>query len=1182
MFLKCIEMTGFKSFPERTVLHMNGSITGVVGPNGSGKSNVADAIRWVLGEQSPKSLRGSVMQDVIFAGTQTRPPRSYCEVTLIFDNSDARLGNAYSEIQVTRKLYSSGEGEYYLNGLKCRLKDILDMFRDTGVGKEGYSVIGQGRIDEILSDKSTDRRLVLEEASGIMKYRVRKEEAERKLEKTRLNLMRVNDILTEQKLLLEPLKEQAENAAEYLKLAETLKKLEVNMFLHEYASAKSRIERLKAAKEAAQQERDEKELRLKELSGRHSEDLQNFKALESEADALSKVLSAGLAEVQRVEGEIRLCEERLSNIEKDSARIAAEIEETKSRGSAVSESEAENARRISALDGELEILRDAVDEANSELSELLVKFGESAKKIEAARAGRLDAAEKMADIRSEASALREKEESVSRRIDETRKRLEESEKQRAQNEETRRLLEERILGSKNGAAGLLESYNEKILELNGTDAQIARARKELESVRRELDSKRSSAKMLAEMREGFEGYQDSVRRLMLAAKNDAQISKRVIGTVAELIDVPREYETAVEACLGNALQDIIVEDEYDAMYLIDYLRKNEMGRVTFLPLKALKPRSLSGEERGALKFPGVRGAAAELISCRNGARTAIEFLLGRTVFVEDGDTAIRVMREYRHSFRAVTLEGDVFNPGGAVTGGSLRRAGIVSRDRREEELKARCAELSEKAQSMEAALRELEKTRGSIAGETESLRRRIYESELSLTALKEKAQSVTETLKKEEETRAYLEGLLERLSGELETVRKHIETCEARQNETLKSGDSWSEDNKRLEEEHNKNAALIEELKKRIYGAQIQIAEKMKEKAALISDSIRLAGEKAEAQKSLALKKKTLELNAESADNLRRLRDELEATRLQKISAADGISAKLDGIIQRRGSLNEKLSGADEEAQKLRGELGELSEKIMRAEFNIDKAETQIQEAQNRLWDTYQLTYLNALAMREDMHMSEAAARAEEIKRKIREMGPVNPNAIADYNDLKERMRKLTAQKDDLVKAEADLHRLIASLLDEMKKTFKASFEQINKYFGETFKELFDGGNAKLILEDDQNIMECGIEVAAEPPGKKLQKISLLSGGEKALAAISLLFALLKLNPSPVCVLDEIDAALDDANVYKFSEYLKKSARKMQFIVITHKRPTMVICDSLYGFAMEEKGVSKILSVKLD
>lgn len=1177
-------MTGFKSFPEKTVMHMNGSITGVVGPNGSGKSNVSDAVRWVLGEQSPKTLRGSVMQDVIFAGTQARKPRSFCEVSLLFDNSDNRVSMGFSEIQITRKLYSSGEGEYFINGSKCRLKDILAMFRDTGIGKEGYSIIGQGRIDEILSERSLDRRRVFEEASGIMKYRVRKEEAERKLEKTRFNLIRIEDILQEQRLRLEPLKVQAEEAMEYLKLSGRLKHLEINLFLHSCDSGRERIEKLKQAKQALADEKIQKKDMLSELDSLLHTEQESSKDLERTGAELASKLSVSLAEIERVEGEINLCCERIANLEKDSLRIGIEIEEADGKASELKESGKNNASRIEAIESELEALHRSADEIQKALLNLTGDFEDRAKIIEAAQNARLEATQKMGDLKSTASALGERETFIRQSIEEIDGRIEAAAQQRLRYEEQQRSMSGGLELSAKRSADIRSEYNESVQQKAALSIEIDGLKQTLESLRRERAACESAVALLSDMKNSYEGYTGSVRKLMTAVREGGASKADVRGTVADLISVSQKYEIAIESCLGAALQNVVVGDEYDAKELISYLRKNDMGRVTFLPLGALQPKSLAPEEKKALVDKGAVGLASELVSCDISVRTAAEFLLGRTIIAEDSDAAIRIMREFGYSFRTVTLQGDIFNPGGAITGGSVRResSGLISRDRKEEELKKRGQELAQKISSLESQIVLKQDEHDSLLDAIEASRMKLHSNEIDISAAKEKLEALTIAIEDAEKTAEELKAHSAQLSGELAAVREEIEKYNALCSDMQHTNDTQSEGYKHLEEDYNRSAAQIEQSKRALHDTEIKIAEYHKEKVSIESDNQRIEKELGELEKARAMKSKMLALNAESEDNLKKLKEELEALRVQKNAVTDDIKKRQSEIARKRSELGKTLSDRDEKLLALRQELGDISEKSMRLDFNIEKADTAIQEAHNKLWDAYRLTYANALPEREKINVSEAQSEAEDIKQKIRDIGNVNANAIEDYSELKERMESLASQKDDLITAEEDLHKLIASLVNEMRKTFRTSFDMINRYFNQTFQELFNGGSARLVLEDDEDIMECGIEIVAEPPGKKLQKISLLSGGEKALTAISLLFALLKINPSPVCILDEIDAALDDSNVYKFSEYLKKYAQDMQFIVITHRKPTMIVCDSLYGFAMEEKGVSKLLSVKMD
>ena len=1184
MFLKCIEMSGFKSFPEKTQMHMSGSIIGVVGPNGCGKSNISDAVRWVLGEQSAKSLRGGMMQDVIFAGTQTRKPRSSCEVTLLFDNGDAKLGMEYSEIQVTRKLYRSGESEYYINGTKCRLKDILALFRDTGIGREGYSIIGQGRIDEILSEKSLDRRRVFEEASGIMKYRVRKEEAERKLERTRENMQRVSDIIAEQAFMLEPLKKQAEDAALYLELAARLRALDVGLFLQNCDRLRDRITKLEQQRVELDEERAGKERLAIELAGRLSALQEQAVRSEQESGALAERLSVAMAELERVEGEIRLCDERIANNEKDTQRIRAEIEELEKKAAAAAQNEQTNQLRLQKIEEELERRRIEAAEAQAELDRLNRDIEDRAKVMESAQSARVKSLERMADVRSTVSALEQKRTGLMQRVEEAQRRMAEIavEKQRLTEQIAAEDARQKELSQQ--ADTVRSRFNEAVQRERNAAQAVAETRQALEAARREYATAASSVRMLSDMKGSFEGYMDSVRNLMLSARDHADIASRIRGTVADVMRVPAQYETALEAVLGAALQNVIVEDEYDAKHIISHLRKNNMGRVTFLPVKSLKLRSLSREERAVLTEPGVLGVASELVSCSDDVRPAVDFLLARTVIVDETDTAIRVMRQCGQSLRVVTLAGDVFNPGGSITGGSLKRerSGLVSRDRREEEMRNRAEQLKGTVEALEQKLADRIRERESLQGEIESLRMKLHDGDVQQAAARQKRESLSAAAAAAETQERALAEELAKLNDAAARAAQEIEGFAALQSDMQQASETQSEDMKRLEEEYSRRAERIEELKKIIHDAEVAIAGLFRENAALLSDNMRLMQEKQEFERQRSVKAKALQLQAESAENLRAFKKELEDTYRSKAEALESLKRQQSEMSAGRTAQLDEIAALEAELEQTRRAVTELSEKSLRTGFNIEKAQADIEAAQNRLWDSYQLTYANALAERQDIDLSGASAEAEEIRVRLHEMGSVNPAAIQDYASLKERMESLIAQKEDLQRAEEDLRKLISSLMSEMRRTFLESFEQINKHFGATFRELFDGGRAELVLEEG-DIMECGIEIIAEPPGKKLQKISLLSGGEKALTAISLLFALLKINPSPVCILDEIDAALDDENVVKFSEYLEKyAAKNVQFIVITHRKPTMAICDSLYGVAMEEKGVSKLLSVRLD
>ena len=1183
MFLKNIEMTGFKSFPEKTMMQLCGAIIGVVGPNGSGKSNVSDAVRWVLGEQSARNLRGGMMQDVIFAGTQTRKPRSYCEVSLLFDNSQKRFGSEYTEIEVARKLYRSGESEYYINRTKCRLKDILELFRDTGIGKEGYSIIGQGRIDEILSDKSIDRRRVFEEASGIMKYRVRKEEAERKLERTRQNITRIDDILSEQEYMLGPLGQQAEDAAVYLELASRLKVLDVNLFLRNYDKAKERISKLELQQKELEDERAQMQTQMAMLSEKLTQQQQKARQMEEEGGELAEKLSVSMAELERIEGEVRLCDERIANNEKDTQRIEREIADAKTKAANIEQNEQTNLSRITHLEDEQKKQKERVLETAKQIEALSAASQDRMSVIETVQSQKVEAIEKQADVRSAISALEQQRADHVQRKQQLEARLTEMEQEKANLQSALEQSDTRLLALEEKGAKLRASFNEAALRLRVLSEKTSQTQQALEAARREMASAVSSERFLRDIKDGFEGYAHSVKKLMLAAKEDASLGSLIKGTVADLISVPKEYETAIEACLGGALQNVIVKDEYDAKKLIAYLRSQNLGRVTFLPLDALRPRYLSDSEKEAIRSEGAVGIASALVQS-DGAQKAVDFLLGRTVIAQNSDMAISIMRRCAQAFRTITLAGDVFNAGGSITGGSIRRegGGLLSRDRREEELKERAAVLGDKVKTLETALEADMAAQNALQSDIENMRAALHEQEVEAAAGREKREAIMQTITDAQSRMQALNGEIDLLEQNMAYLVKKADEYAALQSDIDKSNETKNEDYRRLEDEYKQREAQLEALKQQMYNAELKSAELFRESASLQSDNLRLGLEKQETLRFCTARQKTLELNAQSDENLRELKTQLEQMRDQKAKLLDDQKRRQGDMSGARVSVLEEVAATETRIEQMRSAYAEAGEKAMRTAFQIEKTQTDLEAAQNRLWDTHQLTYANALQMRADINLSGAQAEADEIRTRLYELGSVNPKAIDEYAALKERMVSLTQQRDDLTKAEEDLHKLIASLLLEMRRTFRQSFEQINQYFGQTFSELFEGGQASLLLEEGEDIMECGIEIVAEPPGKKLQKISLLSGGEKALTAISLLFALLKINPSPVCILDEIDAALDEANVRKFAAYLEKYAKDMQFIVITHRKPTMAVCESLFGFAMEEKGVSKLLSVRLD
>lgn len=1179
MRLTKIEINGFKSFEKKTEILINRGITGIVGPNGSGKSNIADAIRWVLGEQSSKNLRGVKMEDVIFGGTQNRSKKAFCEVYLSFDNEDGRIASDYSEITIGRKMFRSGESEYYLNGNSVRLKDILDIIRDTGIGKEGYSIVGQGRIDEILASKPLARRKVFEEAAGVMKFRSRKEEAEHKLERTGDNLTRVADILGELSGQIEPLKEQAEKTREYLALFERQKFLDMNLYAQNYERIHKRLEKLteelaelEAAIEAEQSGFGSDAMETEELSARLEQMEQSITKTREELSSLG-------AEAERAAGEKNLLAERIAVVDRELARLREEREAGLSQA-------ADLAGQVEQLQEEQGKILEQMRRIDAQLADALAakaeqedKQGQKSRRREELRQRQFGLLAETAEKQSELSALEMKEENFAARTEEARG--QQAEKQAQAEVMRQRISEQQAAQERMQAkqAEITKSINENkflLAEQRGREEQFAEA---LNKAKAAENDARTRKAMLEGLKAEYEGYSQGVRNLMREAKRDKKVAGGLLGTLAELTRVPEQYETAVEAVLGGALQNIVVPGEEEAKAAIEFLRRGKLGRVTFLPLSALKVNRLSDKEKQALGSEVIL-MADKAVQAEGDVAKAVEFLLARTAIVKDMDDAVALARRAKYSFRIVTLQGDIVNPGGVMTGGSIQKKqfGLLSRGRDIEKL----AELlREKTGAVARSEQELascrERTAGLEkrgeellmtlkAGEIAAAEQRseIAAAEQQLAALRAEVQQLASWLSgASEESRenkqriAELSAYLEELSGRTLAVRAEGE---------------------QLDSEQDTATAEIDE---QIGALRIARAEAAKDSQALSDNMTRLEAEAAALEARAAAKKKSGEEQESMKSALLREAAQTEALEKSAGKQMQELREQVQELEQTRGVMKDELARRQKHNSEFQLRQTELIDRKYKVESQIERSRLTLETAGDKVWEEYGLTYADAEPLRGEIGFNEASREVQEIRGKIRELGSINPGAIEDFARVSERFAELSAQKEDLEKAEEDLRKVISEIVAGMRSTFQERFLQIRENFQEIFRILFGGGRAQLTLEEG-DIMECGIEVSAEPPGKKLQHISLLSGGERALTAIALLFAMIKINPSPVCLLDEIDAPLDEANVVRFCEYIKTLQQQSQFLVITHRKPTMAMCSSLYGVTMEEKGVSKIVSVKID
>ncbi len=1182
MRLKSLEIYGFKSFADKTEISFDKGITGIVGPNGSGKSNIADAIRWALGEQSVKVLRGGKMEDVIFGGTQTRKRLPYCEVSLVFDNEDGMLKSPYTEVMVTRRVYRNGEGEYYLNKTSCRLKDIVELFRDTGIGREGYSIIGQGRIDDILSAKSEERRNVFEEAAGIMTFRTRKEEAERNLDKTRDNLSRVNDIIEEIATRLNPLKEQSENAKKYLALSERLKKLDLNIFLVRHDRLKERIENLKDNVQTQQT--------LFNDTARQIDAIQEKRAkAEQEQENLEQEYAAARKKEDELSQQHALCQQAL---ERQKAKVAAVQMEL----AQLEELAKENAQRMEALlalsqDGEKgeEYAKERKEKHLKDYQDAQAEFEQLQEKVTAAEVSLEEKKQALIDAMNRLSDAKNRETRQQTMLLQMEKRLEEMQdilKRRKEEENKAILSAERAKETLLLSQSELERLEGQLQALKNEEANLQTELKTLTEALRQnaaqLQGDISRLNLLKEMSQGYEGYYSAVKKALAFSKDNP----KVCGVVARLIKVPKAYETAIDMALGGTLQHIVVEDEDTAKDIIHYLRQNKLGRTTFLPLSTMKGRGLSPSERQVLKMPGCVGLASELIECDPKFQSIVDNILGRTVIAENLDAAIAIMRRGNQGFSTVTLAGDLMRAGGAMTGGTSQNQAVslLSREREMQELQKQVEKDKVALAQMENQLKELLEKQSAKQKQIDEAAYLASDQEIAVARDSERKDHADQHL--EDAREAYLEA---EEAGK--SLKESIEDIQRELQEASGQSQGVQVDQSAMEKDIAQGQAALYSMRADLEEKRAQSQHMALEYERLSNDLDNLVRDrKRRLDEQAELEKKELRQKARGLEIAQRLQsekarvDELsiekeKAGELQKEARQE--SVKVEDLRQK---TRKQLSDIAKEIDSLHAVSNDYAIKQHRAELTLARTEDELQNLINHIWNTYELTYLNAQSYRQEegFNLPQAEKEAKDIRGEIRLLGAINVGAVEEYAQQKERHDMLVTQRDDAIKAEEDLVSLIQRLLNTMEKQFVSEFYKINEFFAQTFSRLFGGGQAELRLTDPQNPLTCGIEIVVQPPGKKLQLLSLLSGGERALTAIAILFAILKLKPSPFCLLDEIEAALDDANISYFADYLCEYAQTTQFIVVTHRKGTMERCDALYGVTMQEKGVSSMVSVNLE
>ena len=1180
MRLKRLEIYGFKSFADRTVVVFDNGITGIVGPTGSGKSNLSDAVRWVLGEQSAKALRGGRMEDVIFNGTQKRKRLGYCEVSLVFDNEDHALPVDFAEVMITRRVYRSGEGEYYINKAACRLKDIIELFRDTGVGKEGYSIIGQGRIDEILSQRSEDRRGVFEEAAGIVKYRARKEESEKRLANMRDNLSRVEDVIAELEGQLEPLAKASETARRYLALRDELRTLECSAFVLRSDRAKERIADAEAMLAGLADAIAEEERRAGELTAARETANATAQRLEEEVSSAHEAVLELTREKEAREGELGVLRAEIARMEKDVLTLSQDEDVKRARSRALegelSQCEADTLRTRTEL---IELERQ-IAARERELAQAQEEARQAEEALEAHKSAIIEAVNRLSDVRTSEARLSTMRKELERR----------SEEARVQRDEL--IAEGEELAAQLAEAGeeLTEAQRqeaERTQAVQAIDAQTQEAGRRIaaiQSVMNEASGQKQAAesrlRVLREMERDYAGYQQAVKQVLLHARGNAGVH----GVVASLMRVPKELERAVEAVLGGALQNVVTSDEYVARDMIAYLRQNKLGRATFLPLTTISGRTLSAQERQLLSMPGCVGLASELVGFDERYRGIVENLLGRTVVAENLDAGIEIMRRGRHAFRLVTLEGDVMHSGGSMTGGSSasRMTSLLSREREISEHEALTKRLAEQIDECAARLEKGEALRQSLKQRRAQAFDALHQAQIDVSIASERVRTIGQQAEGHQRQVERSDLLLQQIEENLAQIDAQLAGARDTQEGEQKNSDEMNRRTGELSDALYAKREALDALREQAQGLRLTHTARERDLNALTQDAARMKREQGELAAQIGQAQESREQLVLSHQ---RSTQQLAADEGSARACAQKLTDAQAGLLERqslRNEAQETVRQMTQEIDALRERLTEDSDRHHKAELVLSRTQSELSQMQQRIWDEYELTYAGAKDyLAEPFDLAASDRRTGDIRREIRAMGPVNVTAVEDYRACRERWESLTGQRDDLLKAQEDLLGVIASLQKQMERQFMESFRLMQQYLSETFVKLFGGGQAELRLMDENDVLGCGIEIVAQPPGKKLQLLSLLSGGERALTAIAILFAMLRLKPTPFCFLDEIEAALDDGNISTFADYLRDFSKDTQFVVVTHRKGTMERCDSLYGVAMEEKGVSKMLSVEL-
>lgn len=1179
MYLKSIEIQGFKSFANKLVFKFHNGITGIVGPNGSGKSNVADAVRWVLGEQRVKQLRGASMQDVIFSGTEMRKPLGYAYVAITLDNSDHQLAIDFDEVTVARRIYRSGESEYLLNGAPCRLKDVNELFYDTGIGKEGYSIIGQGQIDKILSGRPEERRELFDEAAGIVKFKKRKVAAQKKLEDEKQNLIRVSDILSELEKQIGPLEKQSETARAYLKKKEELKTLDVNMFLLENNRLKSELAAAESKFEIAGGDLEQTTRQYEKIKEEYEQIQEQIGLLEEAIETGRKNLTDTSMLRGRLEGEINVLKEKIKSAKSNEEHFNSRKEAVTGDMNAKLLDKEAILEEKAVTDGQVARLQKERDEAREKLLGIQSRIEELNNEIESGKNAIIETLNTRATIKSKLGRYDTMTEQINIRKAELTSRLLRIKSDEEEQEAAISRLQEEFEAINEEIHALNDSQEQKEEKLTLLREELAGKDKLLRDTQISYHQEKSKLDALTNLTERYEGYGGGVKKVMECREKE----KGIIGVVADIIKVDKKYEMAIETALGGNIQNIVTKDEETAKRMIAHLKQTRAGRATFLPLTSIgNPQEFKNQE--VLKDQGVIGMADELVRVEEKYRSVAKATLGRIVVVDNIDHAVKIAGKYRYSIRMVTLEGELLVPGGAISGGAYKNnSNLLGRRREMEELEGNIKKFLAKIDALlneiESTKEERNKLRLSLEEDKAALQRKFIEqntARLNVIKAEERRNEASEGSLELKAEAQEIERQIQEIKSSKQEIQKELEDSELSEQKTEQKIRKFQvELEEERQEESSQSAHVSEwdlEVEKMLQQQEFhqqnldridseinRFAKELEE----INESLLKSREETESRQNniLAIEQTIAASHTTLGDTEKKLKEDMERK--------DSLASKQKNFFADREALAEKMTGLDKEVYRLNSQREKLQENL----------EAQI----NYMWDEYEITLSDAAALKNEA-MTDLSAMKKEIaslKEQIKKLGDVNVNAIEDYRNLMERYQFLKTQHDDLVEAEKTLEGIILELDAAMRKQFNEKFAEIGKEFDKVFKELFGGGKGTLELMEDEDVLEAGIRIIAQPPGKKLQNMMQLSGGEKALTAIALLFAIQNLKPSPFCLLDEIEAALDENNVGRFAKYLHKLTKNTQFIVITHRRGTMEKADRLYGITMQEKGVSTLVSVNL-